>query len=244
VSAWAKAATKPTYTASEVGAAATGHKHSAADITSGTLPVARGGTGQTSLENVTVGKSNNVLGQGNLSLEIENAMKFEFTNTQNYFSIFVQVSVGTNITSFFVTGDFGKNGSETTNSIHNVGITIIGAGSGINVPNTASNFYPTVKYDPSGTVYIYFGAGNVKRIHYTFAGQTVGGYTMTEVTIPTSTSLTTVNNYSIIPIFTSKAGVGSTARPVYVDNDGTVKPCTYAISTSTTGADTHTIYLV
>lgn len=71
VSAWAKAAAKPTYTAKEVGAAAvshthttaqvtgldtalagkaaSSHKHSAADITSGTLPVARGGTGTNNL---------------------------------------------------------------------------------------------------------------------------------------------------------------------------------------------------
>lgn len=47
VSAWAKAATKPTYTAAEVGAAAATHGHAAGDITSGTLPIARGGTGVT-----------------------------------------------------------------------------------------------------------------------------------------------------------------------------------------------------
>ena len=38
---WAKAATKPTYTATEVGAAAASHKHSATDLTSGTLGVDR-----------------------------------------------------------------------------------------------------------------------------------------------------------------------------------------------------------
>lgn len=37
VSAWAKASTKPTYTYSEVGAAAASHNHSATEITSGTL---------------------------------------------------------------------------------------------------------------------------------------------------------------------------------------------------------------
>lgn len=40
--------------------AATGHKHSAGDITSGTLPVARGGTGQTSLQALR-----NAMGLGN-----------------------------------------------------------------------------------------------------------------------------------------------------------------------------------
>ena len=36
------------------GKANTSHKHSAADITSGTLPLTRGGTGQTSLANVKI----------------------------------------------------------------------------------------------------------------------------------------------------------------------------------------------
>ena len=49
VYSWAKAATKPTYTASEVGAAESSHNHDASAITSGTLPVARGGTGATSI---------------------------------------------------------------------------------------------------------------------------------------------------------------------------------------------------
>lgn len=44
-------------TPASIGASASGHKHDAGDITSGTLPVARGGTGQTNLDNVTVGKS-------------------------------------------------------------------------------------------------------------------------------------------------------------------------------------------
>ena len=35
-------------TPADIGAATTGHKHSAADVTSGTLPIARGGTGATS----------------------------------------------------------------------------------------------------------------------------------------------------------------------------------------------------
>lgn len=47
LASWAKAPNKPQYTASEVGASATGHKHDAADITSGILPVGKGGTGQT-----------------------------------------------------------------------------------------------------------------------------------------------------------------------------------------------------
>lgn len=49
VYAWAKAASKPGYTAAEVGAAASSHSHSASDITSGTLAIARGGTGVTAV---------------------------------------------------------------------------------------------------------------------------------------------------------------------------------------------------
>ena len=49
VSAWAKAASKPGYTAAEVGAAAASHGHGAENIVSGTLPVVRGGTGVTSV---------------------------------------------------------------------------------------------------------------------------------------------------------------------------------------------------
>lgn len=49
VYAWAKATSKPGYTAAEVGAAAASHNQSASTITSGTLAIARGGTGQTTL---------------------------------------------------------------------------------------------------------------------------------------------------------------------------------------------------
>ena len=50
VPAWAKEENKPTYTADEVGAAPSSHNHSASDITSGILDVARGGTGVETLE--------------------------------------------------------------------------------------------------------------------------------------------------------------------------------------------------
>lgn len=98
VPAWAKQASKPTYTASEIGAAAANHNHdaayapishsndssihvtatdksnwnskaagththSASKITSGTLPVKRGGTGQTQLwTSITFTKSNSKFG--------------------------------------------------------------------------------------------------------------------------------------------------------------------------------------
>ena len=53
VPSWAKASTKPTYTYTEVGAAASSHTHAAGDITSGTLDVARGGTAVTSADLIT-----------------------------------------------------------------------------------------------------------------------------------------------------------------------------------------------
>ena len=46
---WAKQPGKPTYTANEVGAAASSHSHPVGNIT-GVLPVSKGGTGQTSLD--------------------------------------------------------------------------------------------------------------------------------------------------------------------------------------------------
>lgn len=46
---WAKQPNKPTYTANEVGAAASSHSHPVGNIT-GVLPVSKGGTGQTSLD--------------------------------------------------------------------------------------------------------------------------------------------------------------------------------------------------
>lgn len=64
VYAWAKASTKPTYTASEVGAAASSHNHSASNITSGTLPVARGGTGNTSVDTTPTSGSTKMVTSG------------------------------------------------------------------------------------------------------------------------------------------------------------------------------------
>ena len=64
VYSWAKAATKPTYTASEVGAAASSHNHSASEITSGTLPVARGGTGNTSVDTTPTSGSTKMVTSG------------------------------------------------------------------------------------------------------------------------------------------------------------------------------------
>jgi hypothetical protein len=62
-------------------------------------------------------------------------------------------------------------------------------------------------------------------------------------------SATISNAQTRFPIFANyngsdMAAVGSSTRPVYVDSYGTIKPCTYAISTSTTGTDTNTIYLI
>lgn len=64
VPSWAKAASKPTYTASEVGAAASSHNHSASNITSGTLAVARGGTGNTSVDTTPTSGSTKMVTSG------------------------------------------------------------------------------------------------------------------------------------------------------------------------------------
>jgi hypothetical protein len=57
VYSWAKAASKPSYSWSEIKEkpstfSPSSHNHSASEITSGTLPVARGGTGQTSIADI------------------------------------------------------------------------------------------------------------------------------------------------------------------------------------------------
>ena len=39
-------------------------------------------------------------------------------------------------------------------------------------------------------------------------------------------------------------GIGNASKPVYITDNGEIRPCTYAISTSATGTDTNTIYLV
>lgn len=46
LASWARASTKPSYTAQEVGAAPASHQHDASAINSGILPVSRGGTGK------------------------------------------------------------------------------------------------------------------------------------------------------------------------------------------------------
>ena len=64
------------------GKAATSHTHSAANITSGTLAVARGGTGQTNLANVTVGNATNATtaaacsGNASTATALQNARTF------------------------------------------------------------------------------------------------------------------------------------------------------------------------
>lgn len=64
VPTWAKTASKPTYTATEVGAAPTSHNHSANEITSGTLPVSRGGTGNTSVDTTPTSGSTKMVTSG------------------------------------------------------------------------------------------------------------------------------------------------------------------------------------
>ena len=60
----------------ETSKANTSHTHSTTDLTSGTLPIARGGTGQTSLSNVTVGNATNAT-SANTATKLTTARAFK-----------------------------------------------------------------------------------------------------------------------------------------------------------------------
>ena len=75
---WAKQANKPSYTHNEVGAAASSHNHSATNITSGILPVSRGGTGQTSIDELKK------------ALGITSNLVYENTSVKNLAKVYVQ----------------------------------------------------------------------------------------------------------------------------------------------------------
>lgn len=66
---WAKAATKPAYTATEVGAAAASHKHSATDLTSGTLGVDR-------LPAIPATKLTGTIAAANLPAYVDDVLEF------------------------------------------------------------------------------------------------------------------------------------------------------------------------
>ena len=69
VHAWAKASTKPAYTATEVGAAAASHKHSATDLTSGTLGVDR-------LPAIPATKLTGTIAAANLPAYVDDVLEF------------------------------------------------------------------------------------------------------------------------------------------------------------------------
>ena len=69
VYAWAKASTKPAYTATEVGAAAASHKHSATDLTSGTLGVDR-------LPAIPATKLTGTIAAANLPAYVDDVLEF------------------------------------------------------------------------------------------------------------------------------------------------------------------------
>ena len=71
-------------TAANVGAADSSHTHAASDITSGTLPVARGGTGQTSLASVTgVGSANKLATARTIQTNLASTSSASFDGTAN-----------------------------------------------------------------------------------------------------------------------------------------------------------------
>lgn len=69
VYSWAKAETKPVYTATEVGAAAASHKHSATDLTSGTLGVDR-------LPAIPATKLTGIIASANLPAYVDDVLEF------------------------------------------------------------------------------------------------------------------------------------------------------------------------
>ena len=81
-------------TLSQVGAAAASHNHSAADINSGTLGVARGGTGQTNLDNVTVGKAKQLNTARNLKVNLGSTSSTSFNGTADATGIGVNGTLG------------------------------------------------------------------------------------------------------------------------------------------------------
>ena len=71
-------------TAANIGAATSSHNHSATEITSGTLPVARGGTGQTSLANVTgVGSANKLTTARTIQINLASTSSASFDGSAN-----------------------------------------------------------------------------------------------------------------------------------------------------------------
>lgn len=69
-------------TAAQVGAAAESHEHSAANITSGTLPVARGGTGNTSVDTAPTASSTKMVTSGGVYTAL--SKKADSEHTHNY----------------------------------------------------------------------------------------------------------------------------------------------------------------
>lgn len=81
-------------TASGIGAAPSSHNHSAANINSGTLGVARGGTGQTNLDNVTVGKAKQLNTARNLKVNLGSTSSASFNGTADATGIGVNGTLG------------------------------------------------------------------------------------------------------------------------------------------------------
>lgn len=72
-------------TAAQVGAAAESHNHSAANITSGTLPVTRGGTGSTSVDTAPTAGSTKMITSGGVYTALSKKAGSDHTHS-NYYS--------------------------------------------------------------------------------------------------------------------------------------------------------------
>jgi len=146
-----------TLNASDVGAAATSHNHSADNITSGTLPIARGGTGGT-----TVASARNALGLGNAT----GAIPIANGGTGQTSIAAARNALGLGNTTGAVpvaNGGTGATSAAAARTNLGMGVSIRSetwkTGS-ITIPNLVSNRWYTVRLDGLGTAILVFNTGS------------------------------------------------------------------------------------
>lgn len=101
-------------TAAQVGAAAASHNHSAAAITSGTLPVSRGGTGNTSVDSAPVSGSKKMVTSGGVYTALEG--KAASSHTHSEYAAASHSHAAGNITSGTLPVSRGGTGNSSVDS--------------------------------------------------------------------------------------------------------------------------------
>ena len=132
-----------------------------------------------------------------------------------------------------------------------VGISLLGNGIYSDLSGASSTtFLPAATWgtDSSGNAYIFLKWYNYIRA-VCFYGMQEPSPNRIELSLVSDTSAASsttncVKMWGNAHVPTAGTNVGNADRPVYVDSDGTIKPCTYSIIPSATGTDTNTIYLV